>query len=149
MRLVELAVSDHCGQANFFEDDVTGQNNSLLSDYRGAAGVARSHGMEVGKAKRTVNLTTLDCYLADHSIRPAFLKIDIEGHEYGALAGAESLLSQLPALMVEVTENQEKVSELLRRHGFELSDEHGRSLGTFGPGFGGNVFAIKAPSGRA
>jgi predicted methyltransferase len=52
--LEEKAVADVCGKAVFYEDDITGQNNSLLSDYHGASGVAASH--RVGNKKMSEKL---------------------------------------------------------------------------------------------
>lgn len=137
------AVSDRVGEATFYEDNITGQNNSLLNDYRGADSVADSHKMEVLKEARTVKLTTLDAFIAAHSLKVDFVKIDIEGNEYNALLGAENSLKAIPALMIEVTERQAEVAALLRRHGYVLSDEAGLPLGELGPAFGGNVFAVK------
>jgi hypothetical protein len=44
--------------------------------------------------------------------------------------------------MVEVTENQHEVGELLLAAGFSLSDEAGRPLVGL-DGFSGNVFALR------
>lgn len=137
-----LAVSDYEGQAFFYQDSMTGQNNSLLSDYQGASSVERSHGMAVTKQEVRVQLTTLDAFVARTGLKPDFIKIDIEGHELAALRGAQSVLPSVRGLMVEVTENQREVGELLMASGFALSDESGRSLDSL-VGFSGNVFALR------
>jgi FkbM family methyltransferase len=143
VRIERQAVSDHGGEATFYEDDITGQNNSLLDDYHGAAGVANSHKMGDAKKARTVSLTALDDYIEAHGLKVDFLKIDIEGNELNALRGAEKSLKEIPALMVEVTEHQAEVANLLQRCGYVLSDDKGNRLDKLGPTFGGNVFATK------
>lgn len=137
-----FAVSDHEGEALFYQDDMTGQNNSLHADYHGASGVERSHGMAMTKQQVKVMLTTLDAFVSKTGIKPDFVKIDIEGHELAALKGAASMLSSLPALMVEVTDNQIAVGDLLLSSGFILSDDSGRNLESLA-GFSGNVFALR------
>ena len=143
VRIERQAVSDRIGEAIFYEDDITGQNNSLLDDYRGAVGVAHSHKMEIIKKARTVRLTTLDAYIEANALKVDFIKIDIEGNELNALMGAEKSLKHIAALMIEVTEHQEEVAALLRRSGFTLSDDKGKILDSLGASFGGNVFAVR------
>lgn len=142
VRLEKVAISDHEGVASFYQDDMTGQNNSLLSEYQGASSVERSHGMAVTKQEVRVNLTTLDAFVVRTGLSPDFIKMDIEGHELAALKGATTALSLTRGLMVEVTEKQHDVGELLARAGFVLSDESGNKLDTL-VGFSGNVFALR------
>ena len=142
--LVEcLAVSNHVGEATFYEDDITGQNNSLMSNYRGADDVAKSHKLDVVKVARTVKLTTLDAYIEANPLKVDFVKIDIEGYELNALKGAENLLKRTPALMIEITEHHDEVVALLRKHGYVMSDDKGNVIDVLGPSFAGNVFFFK------
>jgi FkbM family methyltransferase len=139
-RLERMAVSSTNGKATFFEDNVTGQNNSLLSDYRNAETVARSHGAKLVRAPREVDTVTLDSYVAEHGIAPAFLKIDVEGAELAVLQGARETLRRVRSAMVEVTENHRAVIDLLREAGLDLLDEHGRAVDV---PTGDNVFAVR------
>jgi FkbM family methyltransferase len=143
VRIQTEAVSDRVGQATFYQDDITGQNNSLIDDYRGAESVSRTHGMKVVKESRVVRLTTLDAFVAEKGLRVDFVKIDIEGNELNALRGAESSLGGISALMVEVTERQDEVFALLRRHGFRITDECGTVIDAPANGFSGNIFAVR------
>lgn len=142
VQIERIAVSDHEGEATFYQDDITGQNNSLLPDYRGADGVEKSHSMTLNRHEVKVRLVTLDGYVGSNAIQPDFIKMDIEGHELGALRGAMNTLNKVRGLMVEVTENQREVGELLLAAGFSLSDEAGRPLAGL-DGFSGNVFALR------
>jgi FkbM family methyltransferase len=52
-----------------------------------------------------VSSTTLDIYLSRHRIIPAFIKIDVEGHERAVLEGGRQILYQHhPVLLVEAEE---------------------------------------------
>jgi FkbM family methyltransferase len=137
--VVEKAVSNASGELAFYEDDITGQNNSLLPDYKNLDGVARSHGLKANRIARTVQVVTLDDVLNGEKVD--FVKIDIEGYELQALQGAAETLSSVSKLMVEVTENNQKVFELLRNRGFALYEENGQEIK--GDSFRGNVFAIR------
>lgn len=139
--LVRAAVSSKNGVAIFYEDNITGQNNSLLSDYENAELVAKSHGENLIRTAREVELVTIDSYVAEHSLSPDFLKIDIEGCELDALLGAQATLQCIRSLMVEVTKQHEAIGTLLRNAGFKMFNEHGVKIDTIS--FSGNVFAIR------
>ena len=64
---------------------------------RGRHSMVPSEGREVVD----VETTTLDEFLGDRARRVRFMKMDIEGHEYAALAGGREVLRHLPALLME------------------------------------------------
>lgn len=139
--LEHTAVSSQNGTATFYEDNVTGQNNSLHCDFKGAEKVARSHGENLVRTAREVDIVSIDSYAAAHMIVPDFIKIDVEGCEYDVLMGAHETLLKVRSLMVEVTEQLEAVTNLLHHKGFNILDEQGRILDNIL--FAGNYFAIK------
>lgn len=141
--LVKQAVSDQSGEAVFYEDNITGQNNSLLPDYKNADSVSKSHGEALAKLKRVVPVTTLDQYIADNGVSCDFIKIDIEGFELNALRGMPKALLSCKCMMIEVTENQLEVSDILVQSGFRIEDEHGQELKSISPSFNGNIFALR------
>lgn len=99
--MLEKAGTDVSGAAQFFEDNVSGQNNSLLGDFAIAESTARSHGVVLERRARTVELTTLDDHVG--ADRVDFLKIDVEGAELQVLQRAKLVLARVKCLMVEVT----------------------------------------------
>jgi FkbM family methyltransferase len=139
--LEKKAISDFVGTAEFYQDNISGQNNSLLPDYKRADGVASSHGIKLERIPIQVEVTTLDEYLRVSALKPDFIKIDIEGAELKALEGAAETMKTIRAMMVEVTEQHDKVNGMLRDAGFVLTDAQGADIGASRAS--GNVFAIK------
>lgn len=69
-----------------------------------------------------VPTVTLD-HLLNHFPAPDVVKIDIEGAEALALAGATSVLKQCPVILCEVAaENADAVRDLLVPHGYRFYD---------------------------
>lgn len=139
-KLEEIAVSDHDGTATFYEDTITGQNNSLLPNYRNVADVAETHGVDPQRVEHSVRTCTLDSYCDQHQMVVDFMKIDVEGHELAVLKGATKTMKGMRALMVEVSEDYHEVSTLLRDNEFDIFDEAGQAIDS-AERFG-NYFAI-------
>jgi len=77
-------------------DDFPDQGTSLLADFRDEA----AHG---GESRVRCEFDTIDALVARHDLRPALIKLDIEGLEKEALLGAvETLRRYRPALIVSV-----------------------------------------------
>ena len=77
-----------------------------------------------GRAHRTVPKTTLDDFLKSRELpEPWLLKIDIDGHELAAIAGAAETLKKCAVVMVEVTlpELPQRIAAIAE-HGFTLFD---------------------------
>jgi len=142
VEIVESAVSDTDGVASFFEEELTGQNNSLLGDYERFTKNRELAFSKQSYRERQVKTVRLDTVLRDRSIEADLVKIDIEGAEYMALSGAaELLVEQRPMLMVEVTNRSAEVFSLLRRFGYQLFAPSGGPLPEEVK-FDGNVCAL-------
>jgi len=139
--LVEVAISNICGTTSFYEDNVTGQNNSLLPNYENAEAVAKSHGVRLKKRVAEVPVTTLDAYVQAYNLSPDFIKMDIEGSELNALLGSSGTLELVRGLMIEVTRNHAAVASLLRETGFQIFSAEGEEL--LDLQFSGNIFALR------
>lgn len=74
------------GRENFYESRIRTGADSVLP----------------GARSFTVEAVTLDDLVRREKLRPAFVKIDVEGHEETALHGAPNLLAGQPALLIEV-----------------------------------------------
>jgi FkbM family methyltransferase len=99
--LIEKAVGDRIGEVTFFEDSLTGQNNSVVEDFKGFTENSKLAFTAAETVRRTVPITTLDNIFNDSSID--FIKIDVEGFEKSVLFGAQEIIDRYkPILMVEV-----------------------------------------------
>jgi FkbM family methyltransferase len=148
--LVEKAVTDFVGNARFYIENLSGQNNSLFENSEILdANIRRAGITSVERKEVEVACTTLDTFLNDNGLPvPSFIKIDVEGAELSVLNGMRNTLQgESIALMIEVMKNPDAIYDLLTGSGFQMyrSDK--------GPVDGpekmkGNVFCIKGEDGR-
>jgi FkbM family methyltransferase len=130
VQLVESACWDKATDLEFFVGHTPG-SNTALPEVRGAEGQALAN---PGSQMLTVHADTLDAlWQAQGKGRPVdFLKMDIEGAEYEALAGARCLLAQTRRAVVAAyhirdgVRTADRVAELFRAAGFtvEIGDNH-------------------------
>lgn len=140
--LVEMAVSNEDTVAQFYLDDLTGQNNSLLGEYEVLAANQSAAFVELTKNQVTVTTCKLDSFLRDSKHLPDFVKIDIEGAEVLALEGMTNTLRNLkPTIMVEITANHRAAADLLLAQGYELFSPDGKKIQN-GELPNGNTFAL-------
>jgi FkbM family methyltransferase len=137
--LERLAVGSTNGKAIFYEDNLSGQNNSLLGDYKMADSVSRAAGQELVRTPRAVQVVTLDMYVTSTALQPDFMKIDVEGFELEVLKGSQHTLQMVRAFMVEVTEQHDEVGALILAAGFRMKDEAGNCIDRIATS--GNIFA--------
>jgi len=123
--LVEKAASDLVGPALFYIENLTGQNNSLLSHYAVFEANARFSGISGDTMTVEVDCTTVDDFLETERLPiPSLIKIDVEGAELAVLTGMTVLLRKPGvALMVEVTEQKQSVFDFLTDRGYVLFNE--------------------------
>lgn len=123
IRLIEKAVSNKNGKANFYIEDLSGQNNSLLSDYKVFDEVLENSGLSASKSVIEVETITLDSFMEQEypNEKPDFIKIDVEGAELMVLEGMKNILDQhAPTIMVEVSDHIPEVLKMLRDFGYVL-----------------------------
>jgi FkbM family methyltransferase len=141
VEVLPVAVSDIDGTAAFFEEELTGQNNSLLVDYEQFQHNRARAFSDAQYRRRETQVVRLDTWATEQSVTPQLIKIDIEGAESLALAGAaETLATRVPLLMVEVTRNPADVWRILSELGYVLFTPEGRRF-TDAADLNGNVCA--------
>jgi FkbM family methyltransferase len=125
------AVTDYDGDAELYLEDLTGQNNSLISNYK----LTRAHLDSFGEAgvavySREVKCTTLDLYCSRNSIANiAFVKIDVEGAEVNVVRGMQNVMTtDRPAMMVECSENAEEIFTLFKSQNYQMFTENGKEI---------------------
>jgi len=148
--VVEKAVTDYVGAARLYIDKLSGQNNSLIADYKILKENQELAYLDSGDASFIeVSCTTLDDFLNQvPETVPAFVKIDVEGAEFQVLKGMrETLKAKDLALMVEVHENAAEVFSLLRDRGFLMFDAKRQPIEA-AKDVKGNIFCLKGNDDR-
>ena len=81
--------------------------------------------------RETVTAHTVDALVAEHSLNPGFMKIDVEGAEGQVLAGARQTLTEhRPVILAELSDpllrqsgsSSAEVIDLLREHNYRIED---------------------------
>jgi FkbM family methyltransferase len=150
--LVEQAVGAENGFSSFWSEELTGQNGSIIPGYFAVAATAKSHGIRAHTREVTIKVVALDSFAGRVGVSPSFVKIDVEGAESLVLRGmGETLTGARPRIMIEVTNEPEKVFETLGGANYLLFDEKQRRVSYLGefPETGPNLFAIPAEDGEA
>jgi FkbM family methyltransferase len=123
IKLVEKGVGRESGVMAFYEDALTGQNNSFVKDFDGLK-ENQKHAVSVAAVEeRKVDIVTLDSFL--NEVRPDFIKIDVEGFELSVLQGARETLKLKPIVMVEVQADRKEIFEFMTSFGYVLFNESG------------------------
>ncbi len=120
--LIESAVSDKHGTVDFYEDNITGQNNSVVKDFDGLKQNEAFAHMRAAVNKRTVSAVTLDEFFRDEAVD--FIKIDIEGYEWYALQGAKNVIAHNnPIIMVEIQASYSEIFSFFVEQDYLLFNE--------------------------
>jgi FkbM family methyltransferase len=140
--IVEKALSNSCGTAKFLLEDLSGQNNSLISDAHLQKATA---GAFVAATIQTVDVetVTLDSFCAKEGVLPDLVKIDAEESELVILQGMREMMrAAKPAIIVEVWDNREAILELLFSSGYRVSNSDLSPVNQIEDLHTDNVFAV-------
>ncbi len=104
IQIFPLAVGDAPGRCKFYVHHNVDEGTSSASYLDGArATLSCDSQTALGFTEVDVDLVTLDQFVQETGISPACIKIDIEGSEHLALAGAINVLRQhRPVLLIEL-----------------------------------------------
>jgi FkbM family methyltransferase len=127
--LIEKGCGPRSENMTFFEESLTGQNNSFVSSFRGLQdNAANAPNVSVDVTSHVVPVVRLDQEVPD---TPAFVKIDVEGFELAVLHGAESWFENgrmSPIFMIEVQADHAAIADWFSARGYKLFDVHGRPM---------------------
>lgn len=144
--LIKKAISDSNGMVNFYLEDLTGQNNSIIKDYHLLEGNIKLSGInDVEVNSVQIPSITLDTFITG-SVKNSisFIKIDIEGAEFLALKGAEQLLkNNKPNMMIEVTSDTQNVFDILKLYQYIMYLPSGKKV-TNPKQMIGNIFCLNS-----
>ena len=140
--LIEKGCGSKQADMMFHEDNLTGQNNSFVNDFRGLeSNTANAPNVKVSVKHRTVSVVRLD---EEIPVGPAFVKIDVEGFEFSVLQGAGGWFapgSKPPIFMIEVQADHAAIADWFHARGYELFDIEGAAMSSI-PETTINLFAL-------
>jgi len=121
--VIEAAASDREGEAEFFMESLTGQNDSLIPEY----GILKRN-ETLAFSEATVSRVKVRTVRVDDLVRNmrrpiGLVKIDVEGAERKVLEGMMDVLScDRPAVAIEVTRERNEVFRRLEDLGYIVLD---------------------------
>ena len=117
-RLIPMAVAASNGEIQFLVDDVSGATGSVENNSSNASSLHAHY--ELRKC-RTVECCCLDSFFGELLGHRVVMKVDVEGAENQALAGARRILEQVrPTIFIECFET--KKMALLKELGYRVYD---------------------------
>jgi len=140
--LIKKAVSDTNGIAEFFLENLTGQNNSLFREYEPRESTEQFSFTVSKKGIIKVETITLDSFCETAGLTPNFIKLDIEGAELMAIRGAVNVIKKYhPGIMLEITQNWEAILTVIEDEDYICFRDNLRIINKNTSGFG-NVFCL-------
>lgn len=142
--LVEKGCGPVAQVMKFYEENLTGQNNSFVKDFGGLLkNSCSAPGVSVKVGVHQVEVCRLDEFVIPLGRSVDFIKIDTEGYEWQVLSGCNGLLAQScpPKFMVEVQADELSIFQLFMQHGYQLYDESRRRVDVIEK-MCGNLFAL-------
>ncbi|MEX2695723.1 FkbM family methyltransferase [Rhizobium mongolense] len=123
IRIVEAACGDLDGPVEFWIEGLSGQNNSLDKNYKNFEQNRENAFSDALMESVRVEMMQLDTFLEKSGLRPALLKIDVEGAEHRVLLGSSRCLANIrPLIVVEVTENFDDVARIFNENDYAIHD---------------------------
>lgn len=125
----ELAAGNVNSEMEFYLDPLTGQNNTLVSDFEGfKRNRYLSAEPNAQYIRDTVRVVRLDDYFEDKS-PPDFVKIDIEGYEWECIDGFRKVISSAkPVVMVEIQRNESLILNFFAASGYRTFNDKGLEI---------------------
>jgi FkbM family methyltransferase len=129
--LIEKGCAAESGELEFFEDDLSGQNNSFIPNFKVLkTNVTNAPGIRTKVVNRVASVCRLDSVLSAILTSVDFVKIDTEGYELSVLLGATNLFRQSrpPKFMVEIQEDADAIFKIFENEGYNVYDSSGRKV---------------------
>jgi len=129
--ILPLALSNKLGNEKFFIDSFGGFTNSLRKDftfYKNKELKETQFTKDTTVKCINIEVSTIDEICNKHNFYPDFIKIDVEGVELDVLRGGKEILKSIKSIMVEISNNHEKIFNLLKMLQFYPLDDSGNIL---------------------
>ena len=129
--ILPIALSNKLGEEKFFIDSYGGFTNSLKKDFTFSKNNELKMTQFTNNSKVSsieVEVSTIDIICKKYKLQPDFIKIDVEGLELEVLQGGKEVLKSTKTLMVEISNNHEKIFNILEMHDFNPLDDAGNKV---------------------
>lgn len=126
VEIIEAGCGETNGRLSLYMDDLTGQNNSFVQDFKGLEKNSKlAPGVKVTVSSVPVEVLRLDSFFADKQ-KPSFIKIDTEGFELSVLKGCSGLISSapFPIFMIEVQADQDIIFDIFSKAEYRIFNNH-------------------------
>ena len=136
----QCGVGSQCGVLTLHVEELTGQNDSFLSDFEALRSNERSAHVVARKSAVQAPVIDLDTYALGRQLHPRFVKVDVEGYEWEVVQGMLRILNEFrPRLMLEIQRHRFEIFGILARTGYlaftptgvPLTDHRDVHLNTF------------------
>jgi FkbM family methyltransferase len=116
-------------EMEFFIDPITGQNNSLVPNFKGFYENRKNSGSPNAELIPTkINVIKLDDYCDSSDFYPDFVKIDVEGFEWNVVQGFIQTIEKFqPSLMIEIQSDSEKIITFFKERNYIIESSLKRS----------------------
>jgi FkbM family methyltransferase len=133
IKIEEKGVGNENKKAILYVENVTGQNNSFLDDYK-VFDENNKNGLNNGiREKVEVEMIKLDTFILNNGDKtPDFVKIDVEGFESEVIEGANiNIKKNKIVFMIEVTRNHDRIYNTFINANYGIFEEDGTEIKSF------------------
>lgn len=124
--VIEKGVGSCNTRMPFYIENLTGQNNSFIKDFKGfIQNKKNSFIRNISVKEITVDVVRLDNFIVDNKISPNFIKIDVEGFEFEIIKGMSYTLKNFqPILMIEVQDNYKSIYNVMKNENYLMFNDN-------------------------
>ena len=124
--LIEKGVGSSNARMPFYIENLSGQNNSFIKDYKGFVQHKKNSFVKNLSVKEvTVDVVRLDNFIFDNKISPNFIKIDVEGFEFEVIKGMSYILKSIqPIFMIEVLYNRNSIYNVMKNENYLMFNDN-------------------------
>lgn len=141
--MIEKGVGSCNARMPFYIENLTGQNNSFIKDFKGFIRNKKNSFVKNASVKEvTVDVVRLENFIIHNKISPNFIKIDVEGFEFEVIKGLSYTLKNIqPIFMIEIQDNYKSIYSIMKNENYLMFNDNLRLIKNPDE-FSGNTFFL-------
>lgn len=141
--VIEKGVGSCNARMPFYIENLTGQNNSFIKNFKGfIRNKKNSFVKNVSVKEVNVDVVRLDNFIIHNKISPNFIKIDVEGFEFEVIRGMSYTLKNIqPIFMIEIQDNYKSIYRVMKNENYLMFNDNLRLIKKSDE-FSGNTFFL-------